>query len=95
MVSSQVFHCNDFTLVSQAYVCSSCDSGYTLSTQKYCIRNDMFDGNCTTYALNTKNLYECSSCETGYTLSYVELEYGPVKKCLATTSQIIRDCSAY
>lgn len=95
LVSSQVIHCNNFVLVSQAYVCSSCDSGYTLSSQKYCVRNDIFDGNCTSFVLNAKNYYECSACGTDYTLSYVELEFGPVKKCLSTASQVIRDCSAY
>ena len=96
--SQQVYNCLTYVVVSSAYVCSTCDTGFTLSTLNsvaVCIRNDLIDGNCTTYALNANKNYECTVCTTGFTLSTVNTTAGQIKRCLSTTTQIIRDCLVY
>jgi hypothetical protein len=96
--SLQIYNCITYVFVSSAYVCSACNTGYTLSilnSVKVCMRNDLIDGNCTTYALNANKNYECAVCTTGFTLSTVNNAAGQIKRCLSTTIQIIRDCSVY
>jgi hypothetical protein len=96
-----VYNCITYVVVSSVYVCSACDTGYALSTLstlnsvKVCIRNDLIDGNCTTYALSTNKNYECTVCATGFTLSTVNTTAGQIKRCLSTTTQIIRSCLVY
>lgn len=94
----KINNCTIYIAVSGAYVCNFCDTGYTLSTLnsvKVCIRNDLFDWNCTMYALNANSNYECTVCATGYTLSTVNTTAGQIKRCLLATTQIIRDCLIY
>lgn len=96
--SQQVYNCLTYVVVSSAYVCSTCDTGFTLSTlnsAKVCMRNDLIDGNCTTYALNVNKNYECTVCATEFTLSAVNTTAGQIKRCLSTTTETIRDCSVY
>jgi hypothetical protein len=97
--SQYVYNCSYYSNSTGSYVCTVCYTGYTLttvsSTFKICVRNDLVDSNCQTYVLNSNNDYECSACLTNYALSLVYTVDGTIKKCLATATQVIRDCLVY
>jgi hypothetical protein len=94
-VTEVVSECTDYT-VANPYVCSACDSGFTLkpiSGVPKCLPNIVIDPECTTYILNGAN-YECSVCNATFTVSSVYTSTGTYKYCLLTSIQI-RDCSVY
>jgi hypothetical protein len=95
---STVYNCITYVVVSSAYVCSTCDTGFTLSTLnsvKVCMRNDLIDGNCTTYALNAQQKLRMHSLCNWIHSFNCEYHCGSDKTMSFNNYQIIRDCSVY
>jgi hypothetical protein len=93
-----VSSCSSYTNSSGSIVCSGCQSGYQLKTVSgvpKCLPDIVIDPLCTTYILNGSN-YQCSQCNSAsYVPTSVYTSSGTYKYCLATSTQLIRDCSVY
>jgi hypothetical protein len=82
---TQTYNCNAYTNTSETLNCTSCETDFSFSTVnnvKVCIRNEILNPNCNSYALNSNNVWECTSCATGYILSVISTNSGDLYGCI-------------
>jgi hypothetical protein len=82
---TQTYNCNAYTNTSGTLNCVSCETNFTFSTVnnvKVCIRNEILNPICNSYALNSNNVWECTSCATGYILSVISTNSGDLYGCI-------------
>lgn len=90
-LSEHVDFCSTYTLTSQVYSCSGCESGNELKmipigseNQPRCLNTlTQIVLNCASYSTDGANGFVCSSCDSGFTLKTVS---GSINACQTMSS---------